>query len=516
MSIVSHLQRTLLTALYLACAYTGAADPPFAGKPVAVIGAEYGKYDIKRFQYLILAPSDIAWELKGEFLDPEEFLNYSLVILFSSCPGELSSQQMTAIRDYLEQGGRVLHTAGGIYTGVGRKLKPYPWLRAETWSYHGNSKPPRLSGSFLLRDHPYLAGVDTSRAYNWQRSWYSVKLTEGAHSIVGDGDRSCFCVVPVGRGELTWLWEGIFRLRENKPDAMALHEVFRNIIAAAKPLTLPTQIAQNVPELRTDPDALVCWRRDWDFGAQDDYVFARPYPEDGDRVEGLDFYSAMDERDTQFFLCQSLIPQKVAATLAPLRRAGTDREIPGKIRLMISATPPLVPSLVRKGKEHLPSKLGAFMLTPVESEFEMSGHRPRVLWLELSTHGLAPGRYASKVSLRGARGGTVDLPIRAKVYPVRMPRSRLAQLRYWGGAMPSREPFFSELERQGCCQVVVSYPRTDRIKIRGTELTLRDALKAKPTVFSADRFPALDFTGMDVRRRTDGSVGAWPQLHPRP
>ena len=496
MSIVSHPQRILLTALCLAYADTRAADPPFAGKPIAVVGAEYGKYDIKRFQYLILAPSDIAWELKGEFLDPEEFPDYSLIILFSSCPEELTPQQMAAIRDYLEQGGRVLHTAGGIYTGVHRKLQPYPWLRTEAWSYHGNSKPPRFSGSFLLKDHPYLVGVDTSKAYNWQDSWYSVKLAEGALNIIGDGDRSCFCVAPVGKGELIWLWEGVFRLRQNKADAMALHEVFRNIIRAVKPLTVPTQIEQDVPELRTDPSTLVCWRRDWDFGAQDDYVFARPYPEDGDRVKGLGFDSAMDERDTQFFLCQSLTPQKVAANLAPLRHAGTDREMPGKIRLLISAKPPLVPSLVRKGMEHLPGKLGAFMLAPVESEFEIESHRPRVLWLELSTHGLAPGRYSSRVSLRGATGDTVDLPINVKVYPVRMPKNRLAQLRYWGGSMPSREPFFSELERQGCCQVVVSYPNTDRIRVRGTDLTLRKALKAKPTVFSVDRFPELDFTEM--------------------
>ena len=496
---MSHTQRILLTALCLAQALNSvraADEPPFAGKPIAVVGAEYGRYDVKRFQYLILAPSEVAWELKGEFLDPEEFPNYSLVILFSSCPEELTPQQMSAIRDYLEQGGRLLHTGGGIYTGVGRKLKPYPWLRTATWNYHGNSKPPQFSGSFLLKDHPYLAGVDTNRAYKWQESWYSVKLMEGALNIIGHGDRSNFCVVPVGKGQLIWLWEGIFRLRQNKADMVALYEVFRNIIRAAKPLTIPTQIEQNVPELRTDPSTLVCWRRDWELGAQNDYVFVPPYPGDEDRLKELDFYSAIGERDSQFFLCQSLTPQKVTATLTPLRQAGTDQEIPGQIRLLISAKPPVVPSLVRKGMEHLPGELGAFMLTPVDDGFEVGDHRPRVLWLELSTHGLAPGRYASRVSLKGERGGTIALPINVKVYPVRMPKNRMAKLRYWGGSMPSREPFFSELERQGCCQVVVSYPQTDRIKVRGTGLTLRDALKAKPTMFSADRFPELDFTGM--------------------
>lgn len=484
----------LLTVLF--CALI-AHDPPAASatKPVAVVGGGlYGKFDSDRFVHRIMADSEIAWEDRGNSLDPSEFSRYSLVLWFSGATEEWSQRQVADFNAYLENGGRFLHTEGGIYLGaLGRNLKPFPWLGAKSWNYHSKE---RIEGRFLQPQHPYLSGVDTSGKYNWLSAWYSLSPDEKTVSLIGTDTNSLLTVTPVGRGEIIWFWNGLFRVREDRASAPAMERIFKNILAAAQPLAVAEQIRTSVAAFSARPEALVAWKRDWQNGSQEDYFFLPAYPRPDEHLAVVSFYSAMDERDTQFFLCQSLASQQVKVVLPPLRQAGTGKEYTGHLKLLISERPPKVPSLARKGQEGLPDKLGRFMLTPVEGAFAVNDWRPRVLWLELSTLGLPAGDYETRLSLSGSKGHELRIPIQTRVYPVRMPQKRLVELRYWGGGVPSREPFLRELKRQGCSQITISYPDLSQIRLTETGQSLQQALKTDPQLFAAAEFPALDFSGV--------------------
>lgn len=473
---------------------TGCGAVQAAKKPIAfVVGGE--QFDVPRFTKRVLAPSGYVWEECGKFLDPKEFDRYSIVVWLAGSPQAFSEEQIDALVSYLEAGGHILHTAGGLYTtGLGaRNLKPYPWTGAERWNYFSQ----RRDYAVLLPDHPYFEGVDLERTYIWQTAHYALTIkTNETQNLIGEGTRSIFCSTPVGKGENIWFWEGPFRARDwEKPeDGDVLDHVFLNVLAGANPLKAEDQLRQEVPELAGDPAALVCWRRDWNYAFQDDYVFLPGFPKPSEALNQLDFASAMNERDTQFFLCQSLCAQNVRAEVSPLTCSNRGETVEGHLQLHVSDRPPVVPSLVRKGKEDLPDKLGRFMLMPIQAFFTIENWRPRVLWVELSTQGLAPGMYTASLKLTGETA-VREIPIQVKVYPVRMPRKRIAELLYWGGSIPSREPFMAELERQSCPQISLTYPSTAAIRLRATGQSLRDAIRKNPKVFEVDNFPALDFRG---------------------
>ncbi len=490
------LERSFL--LFLAaffCSQTARSQPIASeSKPVAVIGGgQYGKFDSNRFIHRILADGDIAWEDRGNSLDPSEFARYSLVLWFSGATEEWSERQIADFKTYLEDGGRFLHTEGGIYLGaLGRNLKPFPWLGVKSWNYHSKE---RIEGRFLQPQHPYLEGIDTGGKYNWLSAWYTLTPNENTVSVIGTDANSLLAVTPVGRGEVIWFWNGLFRVREDRTAAPAMETIFRNILAAARPLPIAEQINTIAPAFSREPGALVAWKRDWQCGSQSDYVFQPPCPRPDEHLTGIAFYSAIDERDTQFFLCQSLKSQQVEVAMPPLRHAGTGKTYSEHLRLFISERPPKAPSLAREGQENLPDKLGRFMLTPLKDAFVVNDWRPRVIWLELSTVGLPAGDYETRLSLRGSDGHELQIPVKAKIYPVRMPEKRLVELRYWGGGMPSREPFLRELKRQGCSQIMISYPDLSQIRLLETGQSLQQALKSNPDAFAATDFPALDFSG---------------------
>lgn len=463
--------------------------------PIAVI-AGHEQYDIPRFTKRVLAPSGYVWEDCGTFLDPKDFGRYSIVVWFSGCKAPLSDAQTAALVTYLEAGGKLLHTGGGIYlTGLSRKFKPHPWTGTKHLNYHRDSE--RRSYPFLLTTHPYLSGIDVGKTYSWQTAYFSLTIeTNATRNIIGEGSESILCSTPVGKGEIIWCWEGPFRTRnwEKPADSAVFDQLLLNILKGAAPLKVTDQLRQEVVELSHDPATLVCWKRDWDYASQDDYVFNPAYPRPNEALHCIEFSSAMDERDTQFLLCQSLVPQRVRVEVTPLQRSGSDETVTGRLRLFISDRPPLVPSLVNKGMEELSTKLGRFMLTPVDDSITIEDWHPRVLWLELSTHGLTPGTYIASLKLTG-QATTREIPVQVKVYPVRMPRNRIARLLYWGGCVPNREPFLSEMERQSCPQISLTYPVLASIRLRATGQSLAEAIRKNPTVFAAAEFPALDFRG---------------------
>ena len=495
LTLFTLLNGWMLTAVVPALPALTSPDATTA-KPIAlVLGRE--TYDRPRITRRILAPSGYVWEDRGDFLDPQEFDNYSLVVWLSGCPTNLNERQIGDLKQWLEAGGRLLHTGQGLLLrGFNRNFKPHPWLGITSWHYL-NLPHTRITHPALLPNHPYLQGVDLKQTYHWQAAYHTVRLdTNRSHNIIGTNDVSIFAATPVGRGEIAWLWSGPYRAhnRDIPAESPAFERIVHNVIAAARPLTAPEAISRHTPLLAANPAHLICWQRDWDYAFQDDYVFEKPFPQSDEIVNHLSFNTAIDEYDTHFFLCQSLATQRVAVTLGPLQAQSDLTTHHGHLRLLLSDRAPLVPARVRPGQEELPGKMGRFMLAPVTNSFTIDSWRPRVLWLELSSAGLKPGDYRSRLLLQG-ESNQWELPLQIKIYPVRMPRQRLAELRYWGQELPLREPFFREQVRQGSPQITLRRPRSGDVRLLESGQTLQHALRHTPERFADTPFPALDFRG---------------------
>ena len=497
-SLMSRLRKLLHSRSWLlllaVVLFTGSAA---ASKPIAVV-AGGARYDVSRFVRGVLAPSGYVWQDCGTFLDPGEFERYSLVVWFYGCHTNFNQRQVEDLKDYLTGGGRILHTAGGLYNALGRRnLKEYSWLGVDSWHYI-NLASSRRSFPFLQPHHSFCTAIDSSHNHHWQDGYYTVTLnTNVAHNIIGDERQSILCTTPVGQGEITWLWEGPFRARNHEffDDGIAFERLLRNILDAAQPLQAATLMRNQTPAIREDPTAMVVWRRDWSDFFQDDYIFLPPHPEPGEELTQLTFNSAIDEYDTQFLLCQSATSQELTVTATPLVRESDKREYRSHLQLFLSDRPPLVPSLVRKGEEERPAKMGRFMLLPLTNDVvAIESWRPRVIWLQLHTAGLTPGCYQATLNLQG-KSTRKELPIKVKVYPVQMPTKRLAELRWWGGAIPIRQPFLRELVRQGCHEISLTRPKGSDIRLLDSGITLQDALQNNAALFRQGVFPRLDFRG---------------------
>ena len=478
----------LLVALLLFSSFSSLS----AGtKPILLIkDGNFAQYDIPRFIDRVLAPNGIVWVEVTTFV-PEDFSQYSAVILFSGITKALSPEEIESTKKYLESGGLIVHTGGGLFlSGFKRNPKLHPWLKALSWNYHSKT---RIAGKFLVPNHPFLKGVDTSREYSWMNGFYSITPGEGTTAIIGDGTYALLSDTPIEKGHLVFLWEGPFRTRETTPaEREAYEKILLNIIQSTDPLTKKEEVSAKFRSAGLSEDSLLLWKRDWQYQPQERALFIPSFPEKEEIISTLSFASAMDERDTQFFLCQTGKTTNLTVSASPLKRISNNQEYPSALSLFVSEKPPVIPSLIPKDGEALPQKLGEYNLTPITGKISLVTPEPRIIWVSLSTMGLEAGEYRSTLTLSTDKQKS-SLPISVKIFPVRMPVQRPVELRYWGGGMPAREPFVSELERQGSPQLTLSYPDLKKILVGEEKIPLSDALKKKPALFDPDNFPILDF-----------------------
>ena len=467
------------------------------GKPVAVVASGNASAgDRKFFQYYVTARLKVVARDCGEFLDPSEFTNYSLVVWLRGCGREFSPVQIAAMKRYLEDGGHVLMTNGAIYGALGRSFKDMPWVGARGWAYNGKRWPAQV----LVKDHPYLKGVVTENA-TWLNTYHGM-IDHRGERIIGRGNASVLCTTEVGRGRLIFSSYGPYDARDDVAKA-GIMQVYRNIVLAANPLTeheeARTLLAKNEPQKK-----LALWQRDWSGSTEFRLLWEPAGPRQADMLTSLEFSSVRNEVDTAFFCVQSAIDLgTVAIKTDPLCRSdGTVTQAGGITTLVMGRAPqvPLQPP-ERYGVIDR-SRRGPFYLVPpeklpplIESAVELQPWETRTVWVQINTRGLSAGSYESRITFSTVAGETLsELPVKVHVAPILMPSPRLVQLRTWGGGITNDRRLLREVQRQGSDWAVISYPDTSKVKLRNTTISLADALR-NPQIHVKGKtpIPRLDF-----------------------
>ena len=100
--------------VFLALAFLSFSGIGFAqrtatpGRPIALVGDNYGRHDVSSISRNILEKEDWVYEDKGRFLPAEEFSKFSLVIIAQSQERPYNEEELNQIGAYLEAGGHLL------------------------------------------------------------------------------------------------------------------------------------------------------------------------------------------------------------------------------------------------------------------------------------------------------------------------------------------------------------------------------------------------------------------------
>jgi|LSQX01.1.fsa_nt_gb hypothetical protein len=150
-------------------------------------------------------------------------------------------------------------------------------------------------------------------------------------------------------------------------------------------------------------------------------------------------------------------------------------------------------------------------LLPTES-LALKANDVRQLQLVFEPQDAAPGELAAELVLGGNDGREQVIALSGNVWPVRLPDRALMSMKNYGGSvyMFSSGPDLNEqtIERmsfflddstelgQSVCDVTLNPDQNiTRTLVRGTDLTIGEALKQRPELFAdRDNLPALDFS----------------------
>ncbi|MFH1921749.1 MAG: hypothetical protein ABIP48_17940 [Planctomycetota bacterium] len=195
-----------------------------AGKPVAVVASGNASGgDRKFFQYYVTARLKVVGRDRGEFLDPSEFADYSLVAWLRGCDRKFTAAEIAAMKRYLEDGGHVLMTNGAIYGALGRSFEDMPWVGARAWAYNARRWPVEV----FAKDHPYLKGVVAENA-EWLNTYHGMIDHQGVR-ILGQAGASVLCYAEVGGGRLIFSSYGPYDARDDVAKA-GIMQIYRNIL----------------------------------------------------------------------------------------------------------------------------------------------------------------------------------------------------------------------------------------------------------------------------------------------
>jgi len=212
--------------------------------PVALVGASYGKYEVRAIVKDALEAGEgrrYAHELLGEELPYVDLDRYALVIVAHSVANPLTAEgkEVARIRSYLEGGGHILliNNAPRTLAGeLGLKNVDVFGMTHVIWYRNG------IACKVLKPEHPFLKGVlGKTPEPKWLQASVVARVAPGeVDNIVGTDEGDCLIGYrAVGKGWLAYLGYEYFRLsKPNAPahdDAPSWCEVVRNIIEAADP-----------------------------------------------------------------------------------------------------------------------------------------------------------------------------------------------------------------------------------------------------------------------------------------
>jgi hypothetical protein len=472
-----------------------AGDALAEKKPVALVGAKYGSHEKKVIERTILIPEKIAFEDRGEWLDPKEFNRYSLVLLanfIGSADGKISRawspDEIAVVNEYVKNGGTLLFSSGVLLGLMGGWPKGFDTSSLECLGAKRlvTYKKP-VNGSVLEKDSSYLKGIE-KEVYGWTSFNMGLGEISTGTALVGARDSKGKTVASVftnefGSGRVFMFGMELFRMDKKSPDTRAYEHLIRNVILSANPLLTDEKKEQVLSKIKGP--FLV-----WDA------------PE-SEEVVSLDF----------------LIPVKGdAAGPIVLDMAGNEKE---STSLLVTAKEDCSIHTFFEGAEivkkaEILHRLPGFAWLEKVSGgvLTLKSNKTEELWFRFSTEGVEPGKWDGAIVCESS-GVQTRVPVSIRVWKTTIPEKNYVRVQPYSGGIgfingiphdpKKREEFVRRIDaffsnmRENRIDILDfyfnQYTLWHSVKINGVPFW--DALKKSPEILEKPELPALDFSDYD-------------------
>jgi hypothetical protein len=474
------------------------------GKPIALVGDSYGSHEVTSIIRNILDHEDWLFEQRGTFLPAEEFKNYSIVVIAHAQERPYTAQEHALIREYLENGGRVL-----LIQQAPKSLADD--LSAGAFFKWFGMKQSRIReidpAEAVIANDKVLAGVIAAEGA--RPSWISGdqgvdKLADDIEVLIGAPDRALVARRKVGRGEVYFLGNELFRLRlprsKHVADSDSYVTLVRNVLADAAPQTGTAWHQSLAKDWETRQKRFLLWNREWERGTEKGAIFKPPLPSEDELVTKLSVPLAADEYEA------------LQLNLTDLGTGGLvtwTSDLGGLPANALSVFVQDRPDPIPWPKNPEIAREVPFWLMPPEA-IEPKGRQgvmitsggTRIFWLKFDSHGLAPGKYQGSIrfAVDGQPAGTVALEI--EVYPVRAPKRRAITVKPAGhvyGDVNKTAPalrFKRNLRDLGFEWSLINTLRPETFTVNGAKLDAK-WLRDNVNTIVSEQPPMIDFSSMD-------------------
>jgi len=228
---------------FLLAALLGISGPMVLGsdKPIGLVaGTSYGRTEAKTLMRHVFQDElgSVTVEECGEYLAPEDFERFGLVILAGSIEQVYTAEQSAEIDRYVQQGGRLLliQQSPKNFSVAG------PDVDRDSAYLFGRSYFQRdgLATTVLQPEHPLLKEVFEQNAEPFWLNGNVVLRSEEWETLVGAEGFILIGVRELGEGKIYYAGHELFRIQSNsrlgkEPDADAWIRLLRNIVLDVDP-----------------------------------------------------------------------------------------------------------------------------------------------------------------------------------------------------------------------------------------------------------------------------------------
>ena len=442
-----------------------------AAKPAALVVSDptYSPSDANAAINRVFHPARTAYRRLSEMPPPDQYENYASIWVFAQAK-PLTDAGMAALKKYVENGGLLVVTGGAVRSLTGAKFAKagFPGYKI----IRMNREPKRVYG-VVKADHPLLAGMDLKQTPKWfQTSRYVAEPLEGTSIIVGDDKNGLITETVFGKGRIVWLWDCYqFIGKQDGANLPSLDQVMKNTMKLVKHADFAEDLAAVCP----GKDLLI-WQRQWQRWPQERPHFEPNFPRKGEEVAKLEFFSAVGERDTRFFVIQS--PKRMDVSISFQGKPFT--------LLKMSKAEPMLKKLRKGQPKELAYAEGNYYLRKAPGKITLEPGVPEVFALRADSYGLKPGKYTAEL-----RFGSRKIPVAMQVYPVTLEKSRPVTYRTWGLTLPVNPAGAAMLNLHNIIQGGMPTIRTIDFTVKATGETIPVALKKHPELFQGGKMPEM-------------------------
>ena len=441
-------------------------------KPAALVAVDsYAKYDTNIIINRVFHPARVEYKRLNKMPPPEQYGNFASIWVFSTC-NRLDAQEIAALKKYVSDGGMLILTGGAVRGLTGAKFARsgfdyFKIVKMNRW--------PKLPLGIIKKNHPLFAGIDQSKPVHFFRSSrFMVEPLPPTTILCGDSNVGTVTETKIGKGVIYYLWDAhFFTGRLNKENYPVMDAIFRNLLKMRDHTTFSEALKQAYPG-----KSLLVWQRKWQLWPQERPHFEPNIPSPAELVKKLEFFSAIDERDTRFFVVQSPERQDVRLSVS-----GKEFKL-----LRMSKAAPIYSRLQKNQPKEWADAEGNFFLREFSGKITLEPGVPEVFAIRIDTAALAPGKYKGKLLC-----GNENIVLELTVYPVKLGNLRPISYRTWGSTLPLDTVGSAMLKTHNIVQASIPFTRSTNVKVKSTGDTFHVALRKNPALLDSGIFPELQF-----------------------